>query len=408
MPDKRNPKFFYGYIIIVVSVLMLFVMHGISSSWGIFLSSLEAEFGWSRAAISGAHSLGFFIAGIFSILLGGVSDRLGSRLIMTVGGIVFALGCFLMSRVTAMWQVYLFYGVLVSLWGSPANVSLLSTTMRWFASKRGLMSGIVKVGTGLGIMIIPLLSSHLISNYGWRTTFVILSFICLVVVVPLAQLLRRDPGQKGLRPYGESTERSAELKPEDTGFSPRQAFRVRQFWIVCAVFFSMWYCGNGLMVHIAPHAIDIGISSAHAAGLLSIIGGASIVGRLVIGFAGDRVGNRITLTLCFILVVASVSWLLISQQLWQLYLFSAVYGFAHGGFFALISPLIAELFGTRSHGTLFGITTFFGMTGGAIGPLVAGRIFDVTGSYHLAFLLIIGFSATGLILSLMLKPIKEV
>jgi len=407
LPDKQNPKLFYGYIIVVVSLLMLFVMHGVSSSWGIFLSSLEQEFGWSRAAISGAHSLGFLLAGIFSILLGGVSDRLGSRMIMTVGGIVFALGCFLMSRVTAMWQVYLFYGVLVSLWGSPANVSLLSTTMRWFSSKRGLMSGIVKVGTGLGIMIIPVLSSHLIGNYGWRTTFVILSLICLVVVVPLAQLLRRDPSQKGLRPYGESTERAAGLKPEDAGFTPRQAFRVRQFWIVCATFFFMWYCGNGLLVHLAPHAIDMGVSPAHAARLISIIGGASIVGRLVIGFAGDKAGNRRMLTLCFIIVVASVSWLLLSLQLWQLYLFAAVYGFAHGGFFALISPLIAELFGTRSHGTLFGIASFFGMSGGAFGPLVAGRIFDVTGSYHLAFLLIIGFSAAGLILSLMLKPVKE-
>ncbi len=407
MPDKRNSKFFYGYIIIVVSVLMLFVMHGISSSWGIFLSSLEAEFGWSRAAISGAHSLGFLLAGISSVLLGSVSDRLGSRMIMTVGGVVFALGCFLMSRVTAMWQVYLFYGVMVSLWGSPANVSLLSTTMRWFSSKRGLMSGIVKVGTGLGIMLIPVFSSHLIGNYGWRTTYVILSIICLAVVVPLAQLLRRDPSQKGLSPYGESNGLVTELKPEDAGFSPRQAFRTRQFWIVCAVFFIMWYCGNGLMVHLSPHAIDIGISPARAASLISIIGGASIVGRLVIGAAGDKAGNRPMLTLCFIIVVASVSWLLLSVQLWQLYLFAAVYGFAHGGFFALISPLIAELFGTRSHGTLFGIASFFGMTGGAVGPLVAGRIFDVTGNYHLAFLLIIGSSAAAIILSIILKPVKE-
>ncbi len=406
MTAKQNPKFFYGYIIVAASLLMLFVMHGATSSWGIFLSSLEGEFGWSRAAISGAHSLGFFLAGMFSILIGKISDRLGSRLIMTVAGIVFALGCFLMSSVTAIWQVYLFYGVLIGLWGSPANVSLLSTTMRWFTRKRGLMSGIVKVGTGLGIMIIPVLSSHLISNYGWRTTFVILGFICLVVVVPLAQLLRRDPGQKGLMPYGESPER-AELKPANTGFSPQQAFHIRQFWIVCAAFFLMWYCGNGLLVHIAPHAIDVGLSSAQAASLIAIIGGVSIVGRLVIGAAGDRIGNRRTLTLCFIIVVASVSWLLQSTQLWQLYLFAAAYGFAHGGFFALISPLIAELFGTRSHGALFGIATFFGMTGGAIGPLIAGRIFDITGSYHLAFLLIIGFSTAGLVLSLILKPVKE-
>lgn len=407
MQDKRKPKIFYGYIIIIVSVLILFVMHGISSSWGIFLSSLEDEFGWSRAAISGAHSLGFFLAGIFSILLGNLSDRLGSRIIITVGGVVFAVGCFLMSRVTSLWQVYLFYGVLVRLWGAPANVSLLSTTMRWFTAKRGLMNGIVKAGTGLGMMVIPVLSSYLVSNYGWRTSFVIFSFICLAVVVPLAQVLRRDPGQKGLRPYGESEENSVELKPVAIGYTPQQALHFSQFWIVCIVFFFMWYCGNGLMVHLAPHAIDIGISPAHAAVLLSIIGGVSIVGRIVIGGAGDKVGNRWTLTLCFIIVLASLTWLMFSIHLWQLYLFAVVYGFAHGGFFALISPLTAELFGVRSHGTLFGIATFFGMCGGAVGPLVAGRIFDVTGNYQLAFLLIIGLGVVGLVLSFILKPVKE-
>ncbi len=162
------------------------------------------------------------------------------------------------------------------------------------------------------------------------------------------------------------------------------------------------------MVHIAPHAIDIGIPPVSAASLISIIGGVSIAGRLIVGAAGDRIGNIRTMTFCFILLIISVSWLLVSRQLWQLYLFAVLYGFAHGGFFALISPLIAELFGTRAHGTLFGFSSFIGMLGGAAGPLVAGRIFDLYGNYSLVFLLIIGFAATGLLLSIFLKPIKKV
>ncbi len=223
MPDIKQPRFFYGYTIVAVSILILFVLHGVTSSWGIFLKSLEAEFGWSRAAISGAHSLGFIMGGLFSVLFGGMSDRFGSRMIITGGSVIFAVGCFLMSGVSAIWQVYLFYGVLINLWGSPANVSLLSTAMRWFSKKRGLVSGIVKVGTGLGIMIIPLLSSQLINAYGWRNAFTILGVICLVIVLPLAQFLRRDPSKKGLRPYGETEQPDNIINTPDTGLPPGQA-----------------------------------------------------------------------------------------------------------------------------------------------------------------------------------------
>jgi len=344
----KQPPVYYGYIIIAVSILILFIMHGIGRSWGVFLSSLEAEFGWSRAAISGAHSLGFMMGGAISIILGKISDRFGSRIIITIGALSVALGCFLMSTVSALWQVYLFYGLLITLWGSPANVSLLSTAMRWFNKKRGLFSGFVKVGTGLGIMLIPLLSTQLTQTYGWRNAFIILGVICLVIVVPLAQFLRRDPGQKGLRAYGETSQPDVINNLLDEGMSLREALQNRQFWIICISFFLMWYCCNGLMIHIIPYTIDIGIPPLSAAGLLSIIGASSIVGRLVVGAEGDRMGNIRTMTLCFILLTISMSWLLLSKQLWQLYLFAVVYGFAHGGFFTLISPLIADLFGTRA------------------------------------------------------------
>jgi MFS family permease len=407
LPYTKKPSFFYGYTIVAVSILILFVLHGVTSSWGVFLRSFEAEFGWSRAAISGALSLGFIMGGLFSILLGGVTDRFGSRMIITIGGVVFTTGCFLMSRVSAIWQIYLFFGILMNIWGSPANVSLLSTAMRWFSKKRGLISGIVKAGTGLGIMIIPLLSSQLIDAYGWRSSFIILGALCLIIVLPLAQFLRRDPSQKGLRPYGDTDQLDNITPSTDPGLPPGQALRSKQFWIICIAFFFMWYCGNSLMVHITPHAIDLGISTVSAASLISIIGGVSIIGRLVVGAAGDKTGNIRTMTFCFILLIISVSWLMLSNHLWQFYIFAVVYGFAHGGFFALISPLIAELFGTKAHGTLFGFSSFLGMAGGAVGPLVAGRIFDVTGSYSLVFILIIGVGVAGLLLSLFLKPIEE-
>jgi len=128
------------------------------------------------------------------------------------------------------------------------------------------------------------------------------------------------------------------------------------------------------------------------------------VGRFIMGSAGDRFGHRLVMVICFIILAVALSGLQFARELRMLYLFAVIYGFAHGGFFALISPLIAELFGLSSHGVIFGIVNFSGTIGGATGPLLAGRIFDVTGSYQLAFLVCAVVMVVALILSLLLRP----
>jgi len=157
-----------------------------------------------------------------------------------------------------------------------------------------------------------------------------------------------------------------------------------------------------VLVHVIPYAIDSDVPSMQAAALLSIIGGSSIVGRIVMGGAGDRTGARKAFAINSCILVGALVWLFFSTELWQLRAFVVVYGFAHGGFFGLLSPLVAELFGTRSHGALYGMVTFWGMMGGAVGPVIAGRIFDVTQSYQPAFLILIIVSGVGLTLSLLL------
>jgi MFS family permease len=125
------------------------------------------------------------------------------------------------------------------------------------------------------------------------------------------------------------------------------------------------------------------------------------------GGTGDRVGNRRALVICFLVAIAALSWLQLAKEPWALFLFAAIYGFSHGGFFALVSPLIAEIFGTVSHGAIFGTLLFISQIGGAVGPTVTGRIFDVTHSYQLAFLILLAVSIIGFILSILLQPIKS-
>jgi MFS family permease len=183
--------------------------------------------------------------------------------------------------------------------------------------------------------------------------------------------------------------------------------RTRQFWIVCLAYFTAWYVTQSVIVQIVSYAQDQGISTTQAAGIASIIGGVSIPGRVVLGSLGDKLSNRKALIICFVILLISLVWLkMIGTSLWGLYVFAVIYGFAHGGFFAIISPLIAELFGTKSHGANYGMIMSIGMGGGAIGPVVTGRIFDVTASYQTAFIIMIAVSAAALVLTLtQLKPI---
>lgn len=406
MSTNRVPHFFYGYVILIVSFIITLLIWGIYGSFGVFFEPIRSEFVSSRAIVSGANSVAFFLAGLFSLITGRLTDRFGPRILIMIYGLVLGLGYFLMSRIDSIWELYLCYGLAIGLGTSCADASLLPTVARWFVKSRGVMSGIVKVGTGVGILIMPLISTWLIVSHNWRYAYAVLAVVIAVGVSVSALFLRRDPAEKGLQPYGVS-EKDSKGQKNDEGYTLKQALRSRQMWIVCSTYFMVWYCTQTIMVHIVPHALDLQMSATSAAGIISIIGAASIVGRLTMGWAIDRVGSRRALTISTCVLAVSFAWLLFARQTWMLYLFVPVYGFAHGAFFALMSPLIAELFGIRSLGSIFGVLLFLGQIGGAIGPVISGYIFDVTQSYQIAFIILLLVSVIGLILSLSLKPVSS-
>jgi predicted MFS family arabinose efflux permease len=282
-------------------------------------------------------------------------------------------------------------------------VPIVSTVARWFVKRRSMMTGIVMTGVSIGILITPPVASRLISAYDWRISFIIVGSIVFAVVVLLAQLLKRDPTQVGQRPYGENEGEKQELS-ETHSLSLREAVHTKQFWLTSGIFFGLAFCVYTILTHIVLHAMDLGISYITAANILATIGGLSIVGRVVLGNAADRIGNRQVFIIGFILMSASLLWLVPAKELWGLYLFAAVFGFAFGCA-ASESPLVAELFGLSSHGLILGVINCIGFTfGAAAGPLIAGYIFDITNSYQLAFIVCAATGVVALILAVLLRP----
>ena len=403
----KRKTFFYGYIIIVAGFFIQAVVWGISNSFGVFFDPLIKEFGWSRATISGAVSLSFVMYGLFSIILGNLNDRFGPRLIMSACGLFLGVGYFLMGTINSVWQLYLFYGLIASVGLGGTDVIPLSTISRWFLKRRGMMSGVIKVGTGVGMLIMPFFINILLNTYGWQNSFTVLAFIMMIFVLFFAQFLVRDPVLKSQFIDNGNKPSSGKQNETEVGLPIKSAMQTRQFWIICAVYFIILFCVYTIIIHIVQHAIDLGIQSGTAAGVLSTVGGVSITGRLLMGGACDKIGEKSALMICLLFLILALCWLQVVKALWMFYLFAVVYGFAHGGFFSLVSPLIAKFFGTRSHGMLFGVVIFCSTVGGAIGPFMAGYIFDVTFNYKIVFLILTALSFTAMILTTFLKPISR-
>ena len=402
--EKGRPRFFYGYIVVAAAALILTITQGTFYSFGIFFKPLSADFGWTRAMTSGAFSLCMMLQGFLFILTGRLNDTIGPRFVLTVCGIFLGLGYILMSQIGALWQLYLFYGVIVAIGMSGGYIPMLSTVSRWFVKRRGLMTGAVAAGTGFGTLLVPPIANWLISEYDWRTSYLIVGIGAIAVVVMAAQFLRRDPSQVGQLPDGQKEVKVNSTNTGPTGLSVGQAIRTKRFWLYVLANFCFGVCIWFVLVHIVPHATDLGLSPTEGATILAIIGASGIIGRVGMGGLADRRGNKPAFAFCLALVSAILAILLVAKEAWEFYIFAAIFGVAYGGFATIIAPIVTDLFGLRSHGAILGCSSLGATMGGTVGPIVGGRIFDVTGSYQLAFIIYIILGVIGFIAVLLLKP----
>ncbi len=393
---------------VILGMFILAVFAIVMYSFGIFLVPVTTEFGWERGALSAALSITTLVGGCLGILAGRLSDKYGPRPLVTIGGLAAGTAYFLMSQVGSLWQVYLIWGLLMAIAWACYSIPVISTIPRWFTKSRGIAQGLTLTGMGLGGLIWPPSAQWLISSYGWQQAYVTLGLIILIIAIPIAQFMKHSPQRIGLRPYGEDETIDKEsLAAMAEGLSLKQTIKTGRFWIFCSISFSFLFCIQSIIVHIPPHARDIGMSAMVAASIPSIFAAASLIGRLSIGSFSDRAGPRPAITACLVTFTLALTWLLFAKEVWMLYVFAVMYGIAYGGEVAVTTLVPAELFGLKYLGTIAATTFLFGTIGGSIGPFLAGTIFDVTGSYHIAFLICVIFAALAMMLSLILLRSKS-
>lgn len=404
--SATSHRVFYGYVVVAASSLIMVVAFGVHYAFGVFLKPMLTEFDWTRAMTSGAFSLSWIVQGISSIIMGKLNDKYGTRLVLTLCGFLLGAGYLLMSRMGTIWQFYIFYGLIVGSGLGGMYVPLVSTVARWFISRRNLMTGITIAGIGIGTLFGPIVANQLITVYDWNISYLILGSIVFTVIIVAAQFLKRDPSQTRQVPFNNEAEKQV-INAATDEFSLRKTLHTNQFWLVFGLFFCFGFCLFAIMVHLPAHATDLGIPASTAATFLSAIGGASIAGKVLLGNIGDRIGNKRVYIICFILMSTSLLWLVFVRSIWGLYLFAIAFGFAYGGSATSQSPLVASLFGVKSHGLIMGAVNNGFTIGCTVGPIVAGYIFDVSLSYRLAFLVSIAFGILGLVFTLALQPIEK-
>jgi len=394
--NPETPWLFYGWVVVAAAFCVTLMAYGVQYSFGIFLKPLAGDFGWSRVLVSGAVSLFMFSRGALAILTGWATDKYGPRRTVAVGGFFLGLGLILTSQISAAWQLYLFYGLMVGFGLSVAFAPLVATASRWFVSKRGLAIGIVVAGIGAGTAVMSPLARYLIASFDWRLSYIIIGLMAWFIVIPAAFFLRRGPEEKGLLPLGkhaatnerhsDASTKEASLASGKEGLSLKEAARTRAFWLLLTIIIFWSTCVQMSMIHIYPHATDLGIPEVVAANFLLLIGIFSIIGRLTMGAVSDRLGGKRTLTICLIIQALVMFWLLRATDIWMFYLFAVVFGFAYAGSVPQLPVIAGELFKLRSIGAIIGVQMLGVAIGGAIGPIVGGYVFDVTGTYAIAFL----------------------
>jgi MFS family permease len=377
-----RPAPFYGWAVVGAGFSVLFMAYGAQFSFGVFFSALLEEFGWSRGALSGAFALYAFGYSGLTVVSGRLTDRWGPRAVIATGGVFLGAGWIAMSATSAIWHPYVFYGVVAAIGMSTANVPCTATVARWFVRRRGLATGLTSAGGSFGAFCLPPIAQLLVSGVGWRRAYVIFGAAILVTLNLLAPIMKRDPEGLGLTPDGDRpAPRGETSSSRGSDYTIRQAMRTRAFWVLFALFAATWIPIFAPLVHLVPLARGLGVDPFVAATLVSALGMAGIVGRLLMGSLSDRIGRLPAIGIGLLLQVAAFIGFAVAGALPGLYAASVAFGFSYGAISALFPAIVADFFGRERAGSLVGL--LFAMSGSmaALGPLGAGFIYDRTGSY---------------------------
>ena len=349
------------------------------SAFGVFLPVLATQFGWTRGAISTALSINLVLGGFAGFALAHVADRRGPRDVLAATVLIGGTGLALMSRVGALWHVYVFYGVMVGIGFSSVYVVTMATVSRWFEVRRGLALAVVLSGFNLGWLVGGPFAAFLIDCCGWRTAYVVLGLLVVGVGVPAcfaARFPERPPSRDG---------EAHAASGSHVGASFRDALRDRRLWLLGVGWSFTGVVYMMVTVHTVPFARDHGLPLEQASFLLTAYGVGSALGRVASGLVADRVGTPITLYGCLSMEMIALAVILASPPAWTLSAALVAFGVGAAGADNAFVKVVPEVFGVVALASVMSVIGLAWRIGAALGPAAAGFVYDLTRSYVIPF-----------------------
>lgn len=403
---------FHGWYVVAACFLCMLVSGGIGwFTFPVFIPPLKEEFGWTDLQLGLAVGLWAGVGAIFSPVVGRLVDRFGSRGIMLVGAAGGGLVTLALGEVRALGHLYGVFFFAAIFTAAGTYVPVTSTISRWFVRRRGLAMSIAMAGMGLGGFLMPNLSSFLIQSVGWRWSYRIFGIMIWVVLLPVtARWIRGRPSDIGLTADGDGSSDREDAQAQDSGeeedgFGVREAVALPRFWLLGFADIANAIPVVSLSVYLVRLSIQRGIADDVAAFAYSSISAAAMVGMIAAGLAANRFSKRIMISLGYGLPAVSVLFLFGLESAGPLFCFAMLSGFCAGSRSTLWPLVVSDCFGSRAYSSILGFLVIFYNLGAVVGPPVAGRISDATGSFYWVFVLsIAAYLISSLLVAWGAKP----
>src|SRR6185503_2869230 len=378
-PDPAAASRLPAYRALAVTVVTLALAYGVWYAYSVFLVALLREFGWSRSVLAGAFSLFTLVSGGAGPVLGALADRFGPRRLILMGGVLLAASLWADSFVTRAWHLYVAFGLVTAIGVATAGwTPAVVMVQRQWSARLGLALGIAGSGVGLGIFLVVPLCQALIDAFGWRWAFRGLGTLALLWILPATLLFVHDvpAAPRPVAATGGSV--------EPAGHSLQRALASPSFRLIGLAVFLGSICSQTLHVHQAAFLVDQGLPAMAAASVISAVGAASIVGKTGGGFVSDLLPRETVYALGMLGMIGGVGvlWLVAgSPSPWLARGYGVLFGVGYSVTAFVVPAMMSDRFRGPHFGAIFGAT----QVASALGAWLAGRIFDATGSYAIAF-----------------------
>ena len=389
----------------------MFVRNAAASlTLAVFIFPLSDDLGWSRALIAGAASLGGLVSAVVSPAIGWASDKYGVRLMLTVSILVLGISTFSLAWATVPIGFYLAFGMGRVLFSSSIQIGSSVVVSRWFVRRRGRATGVLFLSHSMGMVLFPLLAGMVIHSWGWQAAWMVLGVVVWVAALgPVSILIRQSPEAMGLIPDRAQgrVEDGVSIKAapsEEPGWSLQDARRTPTLWLLAMATGILFLLQAGTNIHQGAYFIDQGLGVAISALSISFNAAFTGIGSLGWGWLVEKLPVRYSYAAVAAVMAAALILFPLADTIWEALLVASLFGASVGGILVVPVVAYANYFGRQSLGAIRGMTEPFVSLGQAIGALFSGLVFDLTGSYHLAFIILTMFGIAAIALILLTTP----